>query len=187
MGSVASGRGLISWPTLIGRYTGNGSAEIESAAWCGSQQVSSSSTFSAPETGWSRWWSHTPAHCSASCLSLPVEECGKAGSSWSTTISPQEVVLTSVTGWTNTWQDEQRITMERVTDFLLGQMLWFYQPSGPWPDGLYCSVTGPAENKKNPENRKKKPSSSDHSSEAGRQTRPLNQNQSQHTVEPTGL
>lgn len=36
-----------------------------------------------------------------------------------------------------------------------------YEPSGPWPDGLYCSVTGPAENKQSQEERKNKPSAPD--------------------------
>lgn len=35
------------------------------------------------------------------------------------------------------------------------------KPSGPWPDGLYCSVTEPAENKQNQEKRKNKPSAPD--------------------------
>ena len=47
---TTSGRSHVSWAMLIGRYTGICSAGIELAASCGSQQVSSSSTFSAPET-----------------------------------------------------------------------------------------------------------------------------------------
>lgn len=62
------------------------------------------------------------------------------------------------------------------------------KPSGPWPDGLYCSVTEPAENKQNQEKRKNKPSApdliSDTNSKISFNQKNGTPNHIQHTFEP---